>query len=241
MIFTLNEHWIRIKYFKLEFLPSYFRCTSISSKRNTRYFVQSLLSTVTFNDDGECESPFVIVELVLLEFDVSSSLLLLFAAIIDPKPDRGKSLIIDFLELVSALCNVSGGKLNAGNEKPAAAAACNDCNSAAECSWALRRNSATDVVRGSLTDDADGMVFAIDVARFPLIDAVDDVIVGQHEHRPGNPGESEIKFDFKCLNQNYIRFLYWWLIGFNGESIIIDSDTLFFFIILARDWKFDFE
>lgn len=159
------------------------------------------MSTVTFNDGAECESPFDIVELVLFELDVSSSLLLLFVAIIDPRPDRGKSLIIDFLELVSALCNVSGGKLNAGNEKPAAAAACNDCNSAAECSWALRRNSATDVVRGSLTDDADEMVpvFAIVVARFPLIDAVDDVIVGQHEHRPGNPGESEIKFDFKFI------------------------------------------
>lgn len=163
------------------------------------------MSTVTFTDDTECESPFDIVKLVLLlEFVVSSSLLLLFVAITDPKlpPDRGKSLIIDFLELVSALCNVSGGKLNAGNEKPAAAAACNDCISAAECSWALRRNSATDVVRGSLTDDADEMepVFVIVVARFPFIDAVDDVIVGQHEHRPGNPAESEIKFDFKFLN-----------------------------------------
>lgn len=62
----------------------------------------------------------------------------------------------------------------------------------------MRRNSATDVVRGSLTDDDDEIVPAFDIVipRFPLIDAVDDVIVGQHEHRPGNPGESEIKFDF---------------------------------------------
>lgn len=103
-----------------------------------------------------------------------------------------KSFIIDFRELVSALCKVSGGKLNAGNEKPAAAAACNDCNKAAECSCALRRNSATDVVRGSLADAVDTLLaFVIVVARLAVNDEIDDVaddvIVGQHEHKPGNP------------------------------------------------------
>ena len=43
----------------------------------------------------------------------------------------------------------SGGKCRPGNAKPAAAAACRDCNKAAECSWALRLSSATDEERGS--------------------------------------------------------------------------------------------
>lgn len=45
--------------------------------------------------------------------------------------------------------NDSGGRWRPGNAKPAAAAACKDCNKAAECSWALRRNSATEDERGS--------------------------------------------------------------------------------------------
>lgn len=99
--------------------------------------------------------------------------------------------------MLSALCNVNGGKLNAGNEKPAAAAACNDCNKAAECSWALRLNSATDVVRGSPTDAVDTLpAFDIAVERLALNDEIDDVaddvIVGQHEHKPGNPNESDL-------------------------------------------------
>lgn len=134
---------------------------------------------------------------LLLVLDVIS-LLLLFGVRIVPRPERdciAKSLIIDLRELVSALCNVSGGKLNAGNENPAAAAACNDCKSAAECSWALRRNSATDVVRGSLIDAVE-TAFVIAVERLAVndeIDAVaDDVMVGQHEHKPGNPIESDL-------------------------------------------------
>lgn len=112
-----------------------------------------------------------------------------------------KSPNIVFRLLANALCRLNGGKLNAGNEKPAAAAACSDCNNAAECSWALRRNSATDVVRGS-DDDGDpeaetngGDRFDVmpdeEVVRFEAkeeIDATadaDDVIVGQQEHRPG--------------------------------------------------------
>lgn len=86
-----------------------------------------------------------------------------------------------------AWLKLSGGK-NAGNENPAAAAACNDCKRAAECSCALRRSSATDVVRGSFDDDVLTLVFG---ERFALNDEIDDVvaevIVGQHEHKPGNP------------------------------------------------------
>lgn len=155
----------------------------------------------------ECWSPFVFVvpiEIVLL-LVVDAMSLLLFDVITDPSADRdwiGKSVIIDFLELVSALCNVSGGKLNAGNENPAAAAACKDCISAAECSWALRRNSATDVVRGSFDDDVDTLLaFVIVVERLAVNDGIDDVaddvIVGQHEHNPGNPEQNryaKIKF-----------------------------------------------
>lgn len=96
------------------------------------------------------------------------------------------------------LVKFSGGK-NAGNENPAAAAACNDCKSAAECSCALRRNSATDVVRGSFADDDDPVAFVIVGERFALNDeiddVVDDVIVGQQEHKPGNP-EFNQKLDF---------------------------------------------
>lgn len=95
--------------------------------------------------------------------------------------------------------------MNAGNENPAAAAACSECNNAAECSWALRRNSATDVVRGSVVDDdddgdpeavADGgdkfdempdeeLVRFVDNEEIDATAEADDVIVGQHEHRPG--------------------------------------------------------
>lgn len=116
-----------------------------------------------------------------------------------------KSPNIVFRLLANALCRLSGGKLKAGNENPAAAAACNECNNAAECSWALRRNSATDVVRGSFVDDDDdGEPEAVinggdkfeempddEVVRFAdneEIDATadaDDVIVGQQEHKPG--------------------------------------------------------
>lgn len=89
---------------------------------------------------------------------------------------------------------MSGGK-NAGNENPAAAAACNDCKRAAECSCALRRSSATDVVRGSFDDDVVTLAFG---ERFALndeiADVVADVIVGQHEHKPGNPEYAITKF-----------------------------------------------
>lgn len=118
-----------------------------------------------------------------------------------------KSPNIVFRLPASALCRLSGGKLNAGNEKPAAAAACSDCNKAAECSWALRRNSATDVVRGS-DDDGDPDVVANggdrfdvmpvdEVVRFEANDEIDaaadadDVIVGQQEQRPGKASEKE--------------------------------------------------
>lgn len=77
----------------------------------------------------------------------------------------------------SALCNDNGGKCKAGNENPAAAAACNDCSNAAECSWALRLSSATELDRGS----DDELVGDNDEA-----DVVVGAFIGQHEHRPGN-------------------------------------------------------
>lgn len=88
-----------------------------------------------------------------------------------------------------ALWSDNGEKCNAGNEKPAAAAACNDCSNAAECSWALRRSSATELDRGSVADVGDSD------------DDADDVVgglIGQHEHKPGNA---------KCnKNQKLINF-----------------------------------
>lgn len=84
------------------------------------------------------------------------------------------------LRWFSAECNDNGGKCSEGNENPAAAAACKDCSRAAECSCALRRNSATELDRGS--------------EEFPLLPPVGDkedadevgTLMGQHEHRPGN-------------------------------------------------------
>lgn len=124
-----------------------------------------------------CVSPLTADVMALLIEVVMMSLLLIVDALVNKV-----GFNIDF----RVLLKFNGGK-NAGNEKPAAAAACNDCKRAAECSCALRRSSATDVVRGSFADDVD----VIDGERFALNDAiddvVDDVIVGQHEHKPGNP------------------------------------------------------
>lgn len=121
-----------------------------------------------------------------------------------------KSPNIVFRLLANALCRLSGGKLNAGNENPAAAAACSECNNAAECSWALRRNSATDVVRGSVDDDEDGEPDAVanggdkfaemleeELVRFVDNDEIDAtaeavVMVGQQEHKPGKANEKKI-------------------------------------------------
>lgn len=56
------------------------------------------------------------------------------------------------------------------------------------------------MVRGSFADDVGTQTFAKADERFPLNDeiddVVDDVIVGQHEHKPGNP---------KC-NHNFFGF-----------------------------------
>lgn len=129
--------------------------------------------------------------------------------------------IIDF----RAVLKLSGGK-NGGNENPAAAAACNDCNSAAECSWALRRSSATDVVRGSL-DDVDTPALVIAGERFALNDAIDDVVAdvieGQHEHRPGNPEKNHnyfIKFGWICKNVNS-PMIYWLQFDYNQSFCLI--------------------
>lgn len=75
----------------------------------------------------------------------------------------------------NAECNDNGGKCNPGKANPAAAAAWSDCKSAAECSWAFRLNSATELERGSDddVDDDDVVVFG--------------GLIGQHEHNPGNP------------------------------------------------------
>lgn len=78
-----------------------------------------------------------------------------------------------------ALWSDNGEKCKAGNEKPAAAAACNDWSNAAECSWALRRSSATELERGSVLADVG-----------ESDEDADDVVGGfrgQQEHKPGKP------------------------------------------------------
>lgn len=98
------------------------------------------------------------------------------------------------------MCKDSGGKCNAGNENPAAAAACRDCNRAAECSCALRRNSATELDRGSdvLVGDSDEPDDADVVGGF----------MGQHEHRPGKAVKIKSMMNFKHKNQ-YNTFSIW--------------------------------
>lgn len=133
-----------------------------------------------------------------------------------------KSPNIVFRLLANAVCRLNGGKLNAGNEKPAAAAACNDWNNAAECSWALRRNSATDVVRGSVVDDDDDgdpddvanggdkfvempddeLVRFVDNEEIDATAEADEVIVGQQEHRPGKANKK---------NWMLIFFILYWV------------------------------
>lgn len=117
-----------------------------------------------------------------------------------------KSFAIAFLPLFRALWRAKGGRLKAGNENPAAAAACKDCNNAAECSWAFLRSSATDVVLGSELDvdklgkvgDPEDVVresvilaAALDIVNDEIAEAAEevDVIEGQHVHRPGNAFE----------------------------------------------------
>lgn len=91
---------------------------------------------------------------------------------------------------MNVVCNDSGGKLKAGNDKPAAAAALIDCNNADECSSARRRNSATDVDRISdvdvgITTDTERFIENVDVLGNP---AAIGFIIGQHVHDvDGNP------------------------------------------------------
>lgn len=127
------------------------------------------------------------------------------------------SFSIAFRDVFNALCKLSGGKLNAGNWKPAAAAACNECNKAAECSWALRRSSATDVVRGSFDPDGDTLLVVFNAERLALSDEIDEAavdVIGQHEHNPAKPtADWKIWFVifFECQigeTKMIYRFLY---------------------------------
>lgn len=149
-------------------------------------------------------SPFKDVEMLLL-FELVRMSLLLVDTMLVVKP----GFRIDF----RVLPKFSGGK-NAGNENPAAAAAWSDCKSAAECSCALRRSSATDVVRGSFADDdvVTPAELVIIGERFEhndeIDDVVDDVIVGQHEHKPGNPEGRKRRNEIKnYIERNHLHFV----------------------------------
>lgn len=101
------------------------------------------------------------------------------------------------------MCNDNGGKLNAGNDRPAAAAALIDCKSADECSSARRRNSATDVDRMSVDDvgmttDTERLIENVDVLGKP---AAIGLIIGQHVH---DAGENPMLFVYGC------RFGLWY-------------------------------
>lgn len=121
-----------------------------------------------------------------------------------------------------ALWSDNGEKCNAGNEKPAAAAACNDCSSAAECSCALRRSSATELERGSVVADVGDSD-----------DDADDVVgglMGQHEHKPGNAKcnknqkldnlENKKSFDFALLAYSHFPLLIFRSKNQSTKSII---------------------
>lgn len=134
-----------------------------------------------------------------------------------------KSVGIILRPLLSALWSASGGKLKAGNEKPAAAAAWSDCNNAAECSCALRRNSATEVVRGSDDDDRveTPLTAAIDDVKLETAAAEDAqrrlaeseeiadaaetdeaIDVGQHEQSPGNAAKRDERWRWNERKEN---------------------------------------
>lgn len=106
-----------------------------------------------------------------------------------------------------AWCNDNGGKWSPGKDNPETATACKLWSKAAECSCALRRNSATDEVLASVDVEPDGdnadeqTLFDWDVVGSWVNDehvveiVVDDdcvLLLGQHEHKLGNPWEKRI-------------------------------------------------
>lgn len=132
---------------------------------------------------------------------------------------------------VKAWCSDSGGKCSPGNDKPAAAAACNECNKAAECSCALRRNSATDDDRASVEVkelNVEDMAAETAVTVFKAFDCdiigserIDEQVVdveepevvsgfiGQHEHKPGNPAKIFI-INIQSIHNLYCDQSYFW-------------------------------
>lgn len=90
--------------------------------------------------------------------------------------------------------NERGGKWRPGKAKPAAAAACKDCNKAAECSWALRLNSATEEERGSQLECVEWGGDSGELVAEEQDTATEELAVEcggfrvQHEQRPGNEG-----------------------------------------------------
>lgn len=85
----------------------------------------------------------------------------------------------------------NGGKWSPGKASPAAAAACRECNRAAECSCAFLLSSATELDLGSellVGVNAE----ETDAIAEPAIEQVGELLVGfigQHEQRPGKPEE----------------------------------------------------
>ena len=110
------------------------------------------------------------------------------------------------LRLDKAWCNESGGKCSPGNDKPETATAWRLWSSAAECSCALRRNSATDEVRGSDEEEFEvqrdtglklfdwAVIDSLEIVEHVVAvddDDVCDLVIGQHEHKLGKPSKSE--------------------------------------------------
>jgi hypothetical protein len=89
--------------------------------------------------------------------------------------------------LLNAECNDNGGKCKPGKCRPAAAAACSECNNAAECSCALRRNSATELDRGSHSEDDD----VVEVDEHDVV--VDEDLAGQHEQSPEKAAKKKMR------------------------------------------------
>lgn len=113
----------------------------------------------------------------------------------------------------------NGDKCSPGNAKPAAAAACRDCRRAAECSWALRRSSATELERGSvelaqfegarMEDTAEGADDDGEAATTEVGGELVGLIGQQEQARPEKAGKSNI-YSTKCAEGTGIVNAYLW-------------------------------
>lgn len=155
-----------------------------------------------------------------------------------------------FLErFVKAWCKERGGKCSPGNDNPETATACRLWRSAAECSCALRLNSATDDVLGSDDDELDvhkepglrldwAVIGSLDILAHVVTVDVDDVgvlVIGQHEHKPGKPSKRKMR---KMKIHRSIKIPRWQkLIKFDDWAMNCFKSKLYNLIMTFREFK----